>query len=576
MKNMQKIISLILILTLIAINIMSLIIENKVYATQSISTDIEAIDGLRYQGIKDRIKQLKNEYPNWNFKILYTGLDWNEVISNEYSGHGGSPKNLVYKNSTYQGEWICAICGDRPYDNGSWRCASEQAIKYIMDPRNSLNSSDIFQFEELSNPGCDRNTLNMMTNGTFLAGHEQEIVNVANNKNINAYYIVARLIQEQGRDGSVLVKGEGYNGQYIGYYNAFNVAASGNTNEEIIMNGLAYDSKKGWDTLEKSIEGGINLLANNYIAKGQNTLYLQKFDVEATEGLYCHQYMQNLTAARSEGSTLRDAYTKIDSIASSHTFIIPVYENMPNEACKMPNSNGTSNVTGDIVRVNVEKELRIRNAPNGGTTVGWLYKDEIVTRLEKASSKVNGTYWDKVQKANGVVGYAARETYENEGKYKLYLIPLNENKPDNPDINHGNDDKTGTIPNNTSKVKVDTENNILYVTPDAQAKHILEAYDGKIKITRANGDFLDSENESLATGYKVDDRYTVVKKGDCNGDGDVNTGDTYMLKCVILEIKQFDNEYYKKAADINEDNSLDTGDTFILKKQILGISNIEL
>ena len=49
-----------------------------------------------------------------------------------------------------------------------------------------------------------------------------------------------------------------------------------------------------------------------------------------------------------------------------------------------------------------------------------------------------------------------------------------------------------------------------------------------------------------------------------------------MLKCVILEIKQFDNEYYKKAADINADNSLDTGDTFILKKQILGISNIEL
>ena len=136
-----------------------------------------------------------------------------------------------------------------------------------MDPRNSLNSSDIFQFEELSNPGCDRNTLNLMTNWTFLAGHEQEIVNVANNKNINAYYIVARLIQEQGRDGSVLVKGEGYNGQYIGYYNAFNVAASGNTNEEIIMNGLAYASKKGWDTLEKSIEGGINLLANNYIAK---------------------------------------------------------------------------------------------------------------------------------------------------------------------------------------------------------------------------------------------------------------------------------------------------------------------
>ncbi len=573
MKRSQKIISLILILTLIIINLIPLIIENKVYAvSQSISTDIEGIDASKYPGIKEKINQLKNEYPNWNFKILYTGLEWNEVISNEYVGHGVSPRNLVYKNSTYQGEWICAICGDKPYDNGSWRCASEQAIKYVMDPRNSLNTSDIFQLEELSNSGCNEDTLKTMTNGTFLAGHEQEIVNVANNKNMNAYYIVARLIQEQGREGSVLVKGEGYNGQYIGYYNAFNIAASGNTTEEILINGLSYASKKGWDTLEKSIEGGINLLANNYIAKGQNTLYLQKFDVEATEGLYCHQYMQNLTAARSEGSTLRDAYTKINSIASSHTFIIPVYENMPQEVSRIPNSNGTSQTTGDIVRVNVEESLRIRNAPNGNTTVGWLFTDEIVTRLEKATSKVNGTYWDKVQKANGIVGYVARETYENESKYKLYLIPINENNPDN---NHGNEDKTGTIPNNTSKIKVDNENNILYVTPDAIASNILEAYDGSIKIVRANGNLLDGEHESLATGYKVDDKYTVIKKGDANADGKVNSFDYIRIMNYILGNKKLTEEQMK-AADANNDGKVNSFDYIRIMNYILGNKTINI
>ncbi len=414
-----------------------------------------------------------------------------------------------------------------------------------------------------------------MTNGTFLEGHEQEIVNVANNKNINAYYIVARLIQEQGRDGSVLVKGEGYNGQYKGYYNAFNVAASGNTTEEILINGLAYASKKGWDTLEKSIEGGINLLANNYIAKGQNTLYLQKFDVEATEGLYCHQYMQNLTAARSEGSTLRDAYTKINSIASSHTFIIPVYENMPKESCRMPNSNGTSQITGDMVRVNVEKELRIRNTPNGNVTVGWLYTDEIVTRLEKAESKVNGTYWDKVKKSNGIVGYAARETYENEDKYKLYLVPINEKEPDNPDIDSGNDDKTGTIPNNTNKVKVDIDNNILYVTPDAIAKNILEAYDGKIKIVRADGKFLDGEVELLGTGYIVDDKYTIVKKGDANNDGKVDSFDYIRIMNYILGKKELSDDQMK-AADANNDGKVDSFDYIRIMNYILGNKTIDI
>lgn len=69
----------------------------------------------------------------------------------------------------------------------------------MMDPRNSLNESDIFQFEELTNTGCDLETLKIMTNGTFLVGHEQAIIDTAKKNNVNAYYIVARLIQEQGK-----------------------------------------------------------------------------------------------------------------------------------------------------------------------------------------------------------------------------------------------------------------------------------------------------------------------------------------------------------------------------------------
>lgn len=430
MKKIYKIISLILVLSMFINILMSVIIKNNVKAvTQSYSADIENINTSKYPGIKEKIKTLQSKYPNWKFKILYTGLDWKDVISNEYSGHRSSPKNLIYKNSNYQGAWICSVCGDRGYDNGNWKCASEEAIKYIMDPRNSINESEIFQFEELTNTGSDINILRTMTNGTFLAGHEQGIINAANNNNVNAYYIAARLIQEQGKSGTVLTSGSGYNGQGVGYYNAFNIAASGNTTAEILTNALAYAQKKGWTSLDKSINEGISFLASNYIQKGQNTLYLQKFDVEATGGLYSHQYMQNVLAAQSEGTTLRNTYINTNSMSSSHTFIIPVYENMPKDACTRPDSNGASSTEIDIVKVNVDESLRIRNVANGNTTVGWLYKDEIVTRIEKATSKVAGTYWDKVRKANGTEGYVARETYENEGKYKLYLVPITNISP---------------------------------------------------------------------------------------------------------------------------------------------------
>lgn len=593
MNKKIKIISLIVILTIIINILISIIIQNKTYAvTQSFSADIENINESKYPGIKEKIKQLQSKYPNWNFKILYTGLDWNKVITNEYTGHGASPKNLIYKTSSYQGEWICSICGEKGYDNGNWKCASEQAIKYIMDPRNSINETNIFQFEELTNSGCDLNTLKSMTKGTFLEGHEQGIIDVANNNNVNAYYIVARLIQEQGKSGTVLTSGSGYNGVGAGYYNAFNIAASGNSTAEILTNALLYAQKEGWTSLDASINGGIRFLAKHYIQKGQNTLYLQKFDVEATNGLYSNQYMQNILAAQNEGITLKNTYINMNSMSSSHTFIIPVYENMPIDPCSKPDTNGTSTTDKDMVKVNVDSTLRIRNNPNGETTVGWLYKNEIVTRLEKATSKVAGTYWDKIQKSNGTVGYVARETFESEKKYKLYLVPINESNSsndtnssdkntDNSENNQNNsnnntpDSSTSKVPTNTSKVKIDNDNKIITVTPDAIAKDILDAFGGPTKITRADKNFLNGESESLATGYIVEDKYTVVKKGDANGDGKINSVDALqILKYSVGTLNL--NEASVKAVDVNKDGKVNSADALLILKYNVGNTNIEI
>lgn len=584
MDKIRRIISIVLILTIITSMLISVINQNESYAVnQSVSTDINGINDSKYPGIKDRIKLLQSKYPNWKFKILYTGLDWNEVISNEYVGHGSSPKNLVYKNSSYQGAWICSICGDRAYDNGSWRCVSEQGIKYMMDPRNSINASDIFQFEELTNSGSDVNVVRSMINGTFLAGHEQGIVDAANKNNVNAYYIVARIIQEQGKNGTVLTAGKGYNGQYVGYYNVFNRGASGNSTQEILLNGLATAKKYGWTSLEKSIDGGISFLANNYIHKGQNNLYLQKFDVEKTNGLYSNQYMQNILAAQNEGTTLRNTYININSMSSSHTFIIPVYENMPSDVCSRPDTNGSSSTDVDVVKVNVDQTLRIRNNPNGTETVGWLYKNEIVTRIEKATSKVGGTYWDKVRKSNGVVGYAARETYDSESKYKLYLVPINENNNNgngdsgnnNNGNNNGGNNSNTNDGNDTSKVKIDRTNNIITVVPSAIANDILEAFGGPTKITHADGSFLNGGNDLMATGFIVEDKYTVVKKGDCNGDGNTNALDAAII--LRYNVNQFIlKNCYLRAGAISDNNNATALDAAKILRYSVGQYNIGL
>ena len=347
MKKNVKIIAILVIINIIMVTLLSLFNYNTNASNQKVSSDINSIDSSKYPGIKEKIQSLKSEHPNWNFKILYTGIDWNEAITYEYLGHGKSPKNLVPDSSSYTGEWVCGYCGDKEYDSGSWRCASESALKYMMDPRASLNSSDVFQFLELSydsGTGYSRDTVKKMVSDSFLDNdtYINAIMDASQKNNVNPYYITARILQEQGKSGTVLTKGQGYNGQYPGVYNVFNISASGGTKEKVILNGLKKAQDRGWNTLEKSIYGGIEIIASKYIAVGQNTMYFQKFDVENSDGkMYTHQYMQNIAAPTSEARSVKKQYDGAGALDNTFVFKIPVYENMPDTACPMPTASNS-------------------------------------------------------------------------------------------------------------------------------------------------------------------------------------------------------------------------------------------
>lgn len=565
----------ILIMSYIIIN---LICGNKAFAVkQTVSTDINSIDSNQYPQIKEMLQTLKKQHPNWNFKILYTDIEWSDAIANEYVGHGGSPRNLVpANNSNYDGDWICKVCGaNKTYDSGNWHCASESAIAYMIDPRNSTNYSDIFQFMQLSYSDCNVQTIRTMVAGTFLNNESyiNAIVEAAKKYNVNAYYIVARILQEQGKSGSTLSSGNGYKGQYVGYYNVFNIGASGSGQENVILNGLKKAKSYGWTSMEKSIMGGTEIIAQRYISRGQDTLYFQKFDVENSDGnLYWHQYMQNILAAQKEGQTLRKTFESVGSTEAAYTFIIPLYKNMPSSASSRPSttSSPSTPTTTDLVKVNVTNSLYLRSEPKkSATTVGSVYKNEIVTRLIKATDKVDGTYWDYVMKADGTKGYAARQTYDSESTYKLYLVPVNQETPSEPEQPN---DSNSIIKND--KVKVDTESNQVSTVPGATVKDFANLIGKDVVAKNANGQVLSSDAK-LATGCVINDTYTVAVLGDVNGDGEVKATDYMTIKNYIMNGKQL-SEIEKKAADVNKDGNVKATDYMTIKNYIMGTGNINI
>ena len=332
-----KIIFFILVILIIVITIFLI---NKVIQMKKIMQKYELYDGTnldeeKYPGYKELIDNLQASHPNWKFKLFYTKLDWEEVITNEgHSDTRKNPLNLIPDSSKYPDDWRCEIDKEKRFDNGTWLCASDKAIKYQMDPRNILNDDNIFQFAELKYTEGAQTVegIKSLTENSFLAGDSiaEALLQAGKNANLDAYFITSRLIQEQGRSGTVLSKGYEYNGMTV--YNPFNIKATGNSKEEILQNAAEYAYEQGWDSLEKALIGGIDFVKTGYIDVGQNTLYLQKFDVVKQDNiLYTHQYMQNLLAPESEASNMREIYEASGTVDTSLNFIIPLYENLPEE-----------------------------------------------------------------------------------------------------------------------------------------------------------------------------------------------------------------------------------------------------
>ena len=338
LKNPKEVLKILAIIFLIIAVIIGMVFLSKEEKKQKyIEYNGKNINEIRYPGYKELIDKLQKEHPNWTFTLFYTKLSWEDVIKNE--GHKDNvkyPTNLIPDSTEYPEDWRCEIDQNKKFDNGTWLCASNKAIKNQMDPRNILNDDNIFEFVELKyvDGAQTLKGIEKITQNTFLDNEnvEKSLIEAGKKANIDPYFLASRLIQEQGKKGTTLSKGYQYDENTI-VYNPFNIKASGNSQSEIIENAAKYAYEQDWDTLEKGLLGGVEFVKEGYINKGQNTLYLQKFDVVKQDGkLYTNQYMQNLLASTSEASNMRKIYDNSNSTDTNLNFIIPLYEKMPEKA----------------------------------------------------------------------------------------------------------------------------------------------------------------------------------------------------------------------------------------------------
>ena len=294
-----------------------------------------------------------------------------------------------------------------------WIQASEEAIAYCMDPRNWLYEEQIFQFFDQTSPaseaavqavfdsvqGSDFWVRDGKTSDLYITGKDgkkqyltytQAISRIAEELEVNPVVLATRIVQEQGLGTSPLISGtkeftviveeeieveeEDENGEIIivkktvekevpvegGYYNYFNIEATDGTGEAnmelIYTNGLREAYREGWDTRYKALLGGAGKFASMYIKRGQSTMYMQKFMVDSSSyGLFWKQYMQSLTTPQIEARRYYNSFKAADCVDSDFTFVIPVFNDMPETLCAEPTKDGNPNYKLGSIYVNGKK-----------------------------------------------------------------------------------------------------------------------------------------------------------------------------------------------------------------------------
>ena len=380
------------------------------------------------ESYQSRLAELHKLHPEWVFVAVDTGLKWRDVVAAETTQNRSLiPVNsgsllLSKASSDYNASKGTYI----PKDGVSWVTASRPAVAYYLDPRNFLTEDYVYMFEALDyNEACHTvEGVEEILKGTDLAKKKVTYTNTKGKKvslnktyaqliyaagadnNVSPLFLASKIRQETGAslsNGSISGNFSYGGGSYRGYYNFYNIGAFSTSTGSAVANGLSY-AKGGktygrpWNSPVKSIDGGAQFLAQAYIARGQNTIYFEKFNT-VTAPYYQNQYMQNVTAAASESWSTYNSYNNMGIADNPYVFYIPVYKDMPPSGNKLTIKKSTKKgkTTGAV---------KLRKGPSTGygslvtipkgatvTVSDGVHTDEDAT----VAMQLANPYWIKVK-----------------------------------------------------------------------------------------------------------------------------------------------------------------------------------
>lgn len=481
------------------------------------------------ESYKGYLREMHQAHPTWIFKAQKLGIDWNKAVMEE-SVIG---RNLVHTDAP--DSWKSMEKGAYDFEEEEWYqldtgfvAASQDIIRYYLDPRNFLSDKYIFMFEDLSyDPSIQTiDGVEAILKGSFMDGYytcpdtgdtlsyAQTFMDAAEESGVSPYHLAMRCRNEQGTYGAP--QSLGTVAGYENYFNFFDVQAFATATLTAGEMAARYAATDGgayllpWTNQYKSIVGGSVFLGNGYITKEQDTLYLQKFDMtDGGNGYYAHQYMTCVFGQANEAAGMINAYSD-EVLNSAMEFKIPVYDNMPVENCPKPGSEKDNNDYLSSLSVSNAKLSPVFNKYTQAYTAETT-ADSVEINASSYSGEATVTGTGTYELANGTNSFSVTCSSAG-GTKRVYTINIEKTKAEVTEA--PKTQKTNTI-NNTSK-----KNDYTYEDLDINSSGKLDITDAILIICHVSG------KKALRSDY--------LEKGDVDHNGEINITDAMI---VINKIK---------------------------------------
>lgn len=241
------------------------------------------------ESYKCKLRLLHETYPNWIFKSLKTGIDFNTAVSKEQkvcSIQGGGKYYYKDKNGNYV------------ETENKWYKANIETVAFYLDPRNFLVAERIIMFENLGySENYTEAVVQSILNSTFMKdisvldnkSYATIFVDAGKKANMSSVYLASLAKQESGSKGSHATTGAEFtynDTTYAGLYNFFNVGAYSSESSPILA-GLVWASGGDDSVIVNGTTNETVPEEENVPDKNTEELkpYLEIINVKATSGV---------------------------------------------------------------------------------------------------------------------------------------------------------------------------------------------------------------------------------------------------------------------------------------------------